>query len=519
MTKTDKEKWQDFVDRANGDEEIATDVFIRWKCTTDLYFLATEILGLSKAKEGKRSRFDPKWHKWLTGRLNENKDSLVLVPRGHMKSTILKMKVIQLILQNPMIRIGLFSRTAALVEEQLADIKRMLASPILRRYFPELIPDPENGYKNWQRSTTNQLTTRRLAEWGRIPQEEMVEAWGMGATITGRHYDVIVLDDIINEQSIATPEQMQKVRDYYSYLQAIKEPDGFELIVGTRYHYMDIYGVIIKEGWFKKRVWTRGAIEDGKPIYRFFTLRMLSQIKKRVGPYVWSCQYENNPVPKELQIFPPPYPTYEHLPADKYDYYITVDPAATTKTYSDYTGVVVAAVSSKGRLFIVEAQAHKKPGNEVADIIVRLCAKYRPRKLGVEFGLQAALGYIIETKRIEYEQKNKDSLPMKIEPITQPRKISKEVRIERTLGSFLRDDKVYIHRGALELMKQMEHFPRGEHDDLVDAASMMFHVIDKFRGVYWDQQVRDVQMGSRSFFDVFGRPGQRSGSWEEQFVS
>ena len=92
--------------------------------------------------------------------------------------------------------------------------------------------------------------------------------WGVGATIVGRHYDVIIMDDIINEQSCSTPEQIRKVRDWYSYIQSIKDPEGFELMIGTRYHFSDIYGTVIKECWYKDRVYIRRAVEDGKPIYR-----------------------------------------------------------------------------------------------------------------------------------------------------------------------------------------------------------------------------------------------------------
>jgi len=518
MNTRERKKWEEILALSNGDQEIAADVFIKWKCTTDLFFLASEILGLAQAKERNRSRFDKSWHAWLCGRLQDNKDSLVLVPRGHMKSTILKIKIIQLIIQNPMIRIGLFSRTAGLVEEQLSDIKRLLATPILRRYFPEIIPDPGPKYQNWARSTQNTLTTKRDSSLGRIPQEEMVEAWGVGATITGRHYDVIVMDDIINEQSISTPEQMAKVRDYYSYLQAIKEPDGFEMIVGTRYHYSDIYGQIIKEGWFKNRVWTRQAIENGKPIYKFFTLSMLQKIRKRVSPYVWACQYENNPIPKELQIFPPPYPEYEHLPHDKYDYYMTVDPAATTKSYSDYTAIVVTALNSKGILYVIEANQYKQPPNEIARIIVKKARQYTLRRIGIELGLQTALSYIIESQRVDYERKHKRSLSLPIVPIKVPRSMSKEARIERTLGAFLRDEKIYIHRDATDLMAQMEHFPRGEHDDIVDALSMQFQIIDKFKGMYWDEQV-EPHANRRTFFDLFGSMDEPSKAWEAQFIA
>lgn len=520
MKGRDAEKYKEILARCNHDEELATDIFIGWKCKTDLYFLATEILGLSKAREKNRNRLDPVFHGWLAGKLQPNVDRLILVPRGHMKSTFMKIKVVQLILQNPMIRIGLFSRTASLVEEQLADIKRLLSTPLLRRYFPDLLPEPGLNYKNWDRSTLNQLTVRRSPDWGRIPQEEQIEAWGMGATITGRHYDVIMLDDILNEQSVSTLEQIMKVRDYYSYLQAIKEPDGFEQIVGTRYHYADLYGTIIKEGWFKRHVYTRQAIENGKPIYKFFTLKNLEKIKSRTSAYIWSCQYENNPIPKELQVFPPPYPMFTNLPEGKYAYYITVDPAATTKTHSDYTGFVVTGISDSGKMYVVEAIQVKKKGDEIADILIGLVAKYKPTRIGIEFGLQTALSFIIQAKQKDYEARTDTILPMPIHPIKIPRNMSKETRIERSLGSFIRDDRIIMHVNTSDLQRQMEHFPRAEHDDLIDALSMQFQLIERFRSPYWDEVMYESGRHGRSFFDLFGRPWDDQGTnWETRFVS
>jgi hypothetical protein len=140
---------------------------------------------------------------------------------------------------------------------------------------------------------------------------------GVGATIVGRHYDVIIMDDIINEQSCSTPEQIKKVRDWYSYIQSIKDPEGFELMIGTRYHFSDIYGTVIKEGWYRDRVFIRRAVEMESHLSVLHPLDAC-QDQATQGAYEYSCQYDNNPVPRDDQIFPPPQPTYSELPPGAY---------------------------------------------------------------------------------------------------------------------------------------------------------------------------------------------------------
>lgn len=515
MTKRDNDKYREILAQANGDEKVASRLYLKWKCLTDLYFLGTEVLGLRSAKEGKRSRLDPKFHGWMAGKLNKNKDLLMLVPRDHMKSTWMKIKIIQLILQKPNIRIGLFSRTSGLVEGQLSEIKNHFMNPTLMQLFPEIIPPPGKRYSGWTRSTANELTLSRSDRWGRIPQENQIEAWGAQATVTGRHYDVIIMDDIINEQSCSTPEQIQKVRDWYSYIQSIKEPHGFELIIGTRYHFNDIYGTIIENKYIKE-VYTRQAIEDGKPIYSYMTLEYLRQLKRRVGSYIFSCQYMNDPLPGENKIFTRPFPVFDYLPPGAYDFYITVDPAATTGSQSDETAIVVGAVDAKNTLYIVDCKGYKIPPNEVADKIIELTARYKPKKVGVEFGLQEALRYIIQIKKDEWEVKEGKQLPLKLESIVADRDKSKADRINRTLGSFVRESKVYFQKDLEALFKQMDFFPKAKHDDLVDATSMQLQLIDRFRPRYWEEGLRQMKK-THTFFDIFAKKSEDG--WEQRFVS
>lgn len=523
MTFAEEKKYKELLSSVNGDETKAFDLWLRWKCLTDLYFLGCKIFGWEKSidKTGKRKRVDPSFHRWLAHLLQKPEDKLILLPRGHLKSTWVKAAIVQDILRNPNIRIGLFSVSSRLVEQQLADIKRMFCTPLLLRLFPDIIPKPGKDYKNWQKSTADLLTIKRdkTSQSGAL-QAEQITALGSGAKITGMHIDKAYVDDIIDPSTVTTAEQMKKSEEWWEYIQSVLEIDGITTMVGTHYHWNDLYAKIIREKQFKRRnIYKRSAIENGKVLYSsWFTLEDFEKIKKRQSNYIFSCQYLLNPVPKEDQIFPAPQPTFATLPADKYTYYITLDPAATTEAYSDETGMIIAAVNKINQIFIIEALRFKKKGNEIADILIQKCMQYKPLRVGIEFGLQEHLRYIIETRKSAFEQSHKVSVPLNIVSIPISRKMSKGARINLTLGAFIREGKFLINERCIDLLGEMDSFTGkgNERDNLVDAAAMIFSVIDQFSYRYW---VKSSYLGGdmRTFFDIF--KDNNSYEWRKEFIA
>ena len=480
----------DLLEQLDGDAEKATHFYIRWKCLTDLFFLGSEVLGWGKSTDssGRRKRVDPVFHRWLANLLQQENDKLLLVPRLHLKTTWVKARIAQRIVQNPNIRIGLFSENPRVVKGSLKHIKAILAQ--MQPFFPDIIPVPGKDYKNWAKSTENELTIKRDPSLGYVPEEmPQITALGAGAEVTGLHVDEIYADDPISKDTVTTAEQIEKSLDWWRFMQSVLEMGGLTTMTGTFYHYNDLYNTIIQEGHFpKKNIYIRPAVENGEILYKtWFTHKMLERLKKIQGNYIFSCQYMLNPTPKEDQIFPPPQPVYHTLPADKYQYYITVDPAATTKTWSDQTAFVVAAVNEGKIIYIVEAFGVKKPGNEVADLLIRKCIQYKPVKVGIEFGLQEHLRHIISARVADFEAASGLKLGINIEPIPISRSLSKADRINMTLGSFIRQGKVLIHDSCTELIRQMDSFTgKGkEKDDVVDAASMLFAVIDGFARHNW----------------------------------
>lgn len=468
----------------NSDDEnrrAAFSLWLRWKCLTDLFFLNAEVLGLREAKDKKTGRriLDEKLHRPMCEFLQNDEDMLMLYPRAHMKSWFLKTAIVQAVLRNPNGRYALWTKTTSLARKELKAIKAILMNPLLMETFPDIIPP----VKQWVKNTVDVLEMRRPLQDYK-PQEGQVEVWGVDSVVVGHHYDIHYYDDVLDERTITTSEQMEKLETWWQHVQAIKELHAPEKMIGTRYHYHDLYGRVIEEGFFD-RVITRKAIENGKPIYSRFTLKDLDKLKKRMGDYVFSMQYMNDPVAMQDRIFVPPYPIYKQLPA-KVEYYLTVDPA-TGKKYSNKTGICVAAIEPRKQdvCYFVEAYRINEPPDVVAGEIVKKIVQYNPQKVGIEYGLQEGLKPLIEYKLQKSQAVTRPvfvSIPTNIKNMSKPQKIS------RMLGAMVRENRVLFRDHMRELFHQMDFLnpnTDSNEDDIVDAANMMMMVVPAFEASRW----------------------------------
>ena len=329
-----------------------------------------------------------------------------------------------------------------------------------------------------------------------VPQEAQIEVYGCGSTVTGGHYDWHILDDILNEDSVRTEGGLRKTEEFYEYLQGLGEPHTQELILGTPYHHADLYSVLQQGGkqaiYLPNQVTKQSCWKDAdktKPVYRFFKKKDLDKIKKKMsisqGIYTWSCQWEVDPVPREDQLFPPPHKTFEMSELPEIDkYYVAVDPAGTTQSYSDQTGIAVVGIGPLGHIYVVDCFGVKKEGDEIARILLELNEQYKPKYIGVETGLQKHLMTIIDLIKAHWEATQQKRIELPIVEIKPNPAISKFERINLTLGSWYRAGKVSIRYSLTELMRQMQNLTPNYQgkDDLVDALAMTFQMIE---GLSW----------------------------------
>jgi len=175
--------------------------------------------------------------KWFLFQL-DNKETLILAPRGHGKSTVCTISfALWRVIQNPDIRILIVSNTASQAESFLREIRTQLTQ---NEVLTCLFGWAPAGSPRW--SQTEIIVSERR----RIAKEATVTALGVGGPVISKHYDTIILDDIIDEENARTEQQREKMQVwFYKSLLPCLEPDGEIHILGTRYHPYDLYNQLL----------------------------------------------------------------------------------------------------------------------------------------------------------------------------------------------------------------------------------------------------------------------------------
>ena len=507
-----------------GNEDEAMRFWLRWKCQTDLFWLGAEIFGLKHARDAKtrKHRLDSRMHRQMSREICAEGDKLLLYPRDHMKTTWVKMRIVQLVLINPNYRIGLWTKTLALAKKELKSIKALFMNRTLMELFPELIPER----RNWEKDTQNELTMIREPDekTGYLPQECQIECWGIESTVTGHHYEFHFYDDIIDKDSIRTAEQIQKVLEWWQDVQGMKQIGTEECMTGTRKHERDIYASIIRESYFQTVV-VHKAIQAGRPFYSYFTLDALSKRKKQMGDYKFSLEFMNDPLPESEKMFQAPYPVYTRLPDLEFKHYIAVDVAYSVERDANWTGIVVGSVPIKtpNCVYYQEAYRLKEKPDVIADEIIKKLIQYRPRRLGIEAIAFESMRYIIDAKVKEWEVGSGQVLSFEYFPLPQKvGKQSKSDKIENTLGAFMRSERAFF-RSTLDLLfTQMDFFNRFSEkndDDVLDAAAMLIMTVENFSGAHWIAANGFSPVGLVTIETLRKLQPQAGHSWEAYFAS
>ena len=495
------------------DELMARFCLRRYLCRHDLFFLGTVILEYNTLKvDPTGKRVDESFHHWFCNELSVEEDTLFLLPRDHTKSKWgIAIKVTQDVIRNPNQSILLGSLTSSLSIKRLGVIKKHLEHKNLAPLFPEFLsPNPEldakstsSYYKSikWQKDEITVVRDSTRAE-------ATVETAGADQYRTGRHYERVYLDDIINEQTVCSEVKSERTMEFVKYMIPMINPvGGIMRMYGTRYDPADLYSWLIDkinapeddEFSIGMRVINREVVEDyetfikyqpigkrefnrkanlGKKafIYSYYNPELLE--KKRAwleSDFIFYCQYWNRIEGIDERCFPPPYTELETLP-DGLTYYMTVDPAFKPSKQSDYTAIVVCGYKEHGdKVYIAEAIRLKGHPEYLLNKMYDMYDRYGYRVAGMEDGAwQDTLAWAFEHAA---KQEGREQLP--IRPIKLKREaMAKDNRI-RGMSYFFKKGCVILREGLEDLKKELNRYPGNTRskDDLVDALSMQRELI------------------------------------------
>jgi predicted phage terminase large subunit-like protein len=397
----------------------------------------------------------------------EIKRLIITLPPRHLKSICASVAFPAWVLgQDPTRKLICVSYSQDLAGKHALDTRAVMDSRWYRRIFP--------GTRfHRKKNTETELMTSRMG---------VRYATSVGGTLTGRGGNFLIVDDPIKSDEVMSEAERHRVHQFYDstlYSRLNNKNDDVIILVMQRLHVDDLVGhVLDKDEWtvlempaIAERELTY-EIRDGEHYTRQAGEvlhearedgRVLETIKRQLGTAAFEAQYQQRPVPpggalikrEWLQTYP------KALPLERYDLVVqSWDTASSVSEASDYSVCITFGIR--------EQTAH------VLDVL-RVQLEYPALRQRV---LDEADRYGLSTVLIE---DSNSGIPLaqdlrregQLRPISYRPKGDKRARLEAHSAK-LEAGYVLLPERAPWLdgfITELLAFPRGRHDDQVDALS------------------------------------------------
>jgi predicted phage terminase large subunit-like protein len=254
------------------------------------------------------------------------------------------------------------------------------------------------------------------------------------------------------------------------------------IIVATRWHEDDLVGRLVASEPDRWRVISLPALAEhedplgravGEPLWPArYPTQALEEIRRSIGAYWWSAQYQQHPSPAGGGVFqrdwfrtyttsPTEYELlYATIPMASCRVFTTVDLAVSTSTRADYTVIATWAVTPDSDLLLIDLDRRRLEAPDILPALQHAYDVHRPAYIGVErAGFQ--LGIIQEA--------NRAGLPIR-EILPDADKYSRSLPAAARMEA----GKIAWPASApwrVDLEQELLAFPCGRHDDIVDCLS------------------------------------------------
>lgn len=230
-------------------------------------------------------------------------------------------------------------------------------------------------------------------------------ATGVGGALTGYGIDLMIVDDPIKNREVAESILVrEKVWDWFNDVVYTRlEPGASCVVVATRWHPDDLIGRLsLQGGW---EVINLPALSDDNVALwpQRYSVEALEDLRRQVGEYTWASLYQGQPRPKGNKLFGDPL-VYDRPETDGARIVMSVDPAASEKTSSDYSAIVVQAIRGRGPGMssdILDVKRVQLPIPKVAELIAQMAMSYNTKPVIESHGTGKAIPAVLKSIRPE----------------------------------------------------------------------------------------------------------------------
>lgn len=224
-------------------------------------------------------------NKWLRLFLFSKDDVTLLGHRGSYKTTVLSLFLALNIVIYPNKTVLFFRKTDADVQVVIKQVAKILESGCMQMIINKLY----NGkVLAFVKRTDSEIHTNLCTT---IKGDSQLLGLGIGTSITGKHADIIITDDIVNLTDRISKAERDKTKLRYQELQNVKNRSGRFINTGTPWHKDDAISGM-----------------PNKYIYDCYSTGLISQeqlleLKKSMSASLFSANYELKHIADEDALF------------------------------------------------------------------------------------------------------------------------------------------------------------------------------------------------------------------------
>lgn len=378
---------------------------------------------------------------WIKLMMYSKEDTTLQAFRGSYKTTCVSLALALIILVYPNTTTAFMRKTDNDCKEIIAQVKKILQSPTFV-YLSQVIWGVEIILT---KNSMNEIQTNLYNGTRGTPQ---LVGMGTKGSLTGKHYDRIFTDDIINIDDRISKAERDRIKLVYQELQNIKNRGGRIFNTGTPWHKDDCFTLMpnpIKVDCYN----CNGLVSTEE----------IEEIKRHMTPSLFAANYELRHIAAEDVIFSNPKTGAEPELVEQGMPHI--DAAYHGEDFTAFT-----IVNKKDGKYYVYGKMWRKHVDDVEDEIIRLRKSFNAGRIHCEDN--GDKGYLAK------------SLQRKGERVSiYHERMNKYLKIT----SYLKDvweDVVFVKGTDTEYIDQIcDYNENAEHDDAPDSLASVIRILWK----------------------------------------
>ena len=223
-------------------------------------------------------------NEWIKSFVFEDDDQTLQAHRGSYKTTCLSIAIALIIILYPNKNIILFRKTDSDVIEIVVQVQKLL----LNEYFQKIVKEQYGIDLKLTKASSYEIDTNLNKSTAGASQ---LLGMGIKASMTGKHGDIIITDDIITMVDRISKAERNRTKAAYQELQNIKNRGGRIINTGTPWHKDDAFTLMVNKK--KYDCYSTDLISD----------KELQHLRDSMTSSLFSANYELKHIADEDALF------------------------------------------------------------------------------------------------------------------------------------------------------------------------------------------------------------------------